>query len=180
MYFNFDVNLPQDFKKRSVSFSLTRLCCRPPKECKLQASAVKLWLGKIEREEAREEKETCYADKVILCAWDHHSSVFHTVWTKTLWREHQGVTEKKTQWQKKDIVHLFNLTWLTVSTMCMRSVLVGLKFERTCGFLHFCSSPAVFNYCWINEISLFKYPTLQNILWLAVILSILLHKAQRS
>lgn len=66
---NFDVNLSQDSKKRSVSFSLTRLCCRPPKECKLQASAVKLWLGKIEREEAREEKEKCCADKVILCAW---------------------------------------------------------------------------------------------------------------
>lgn len=62
-------SLPHNSKKRSVSFSLTRLCYRPPKECKLQASAVKLWLGKTEWVEAREEKEKCCADKVILCAW---------------------------------------------------------------------------------------------------------------
>jgi len=54
--------LPQDSKKRSASLFLTRPC-RPPKECKLQASAVKLWLGKIEREEASEEKEKSWADK---------------------------------------------------------------------------------------------------------------------
>lgn len=133
MYFNFEVNLPQDSKKRSVSFSDQTLLqaaqgLQAPGFCR-KALTGQNWTRGSER---RERKVLCRQGHPLCMG--HHSSVFHTVWTKTLWREHQGVTEEKIQWQKKDIVHLFNLTWLTASTVCMGSVLVGLKFERTCGF----------------------------------------------
>lgn len=135
-------SLPHNSKKRSVSFSLTRLQAaqgmQAPGFCR-KALTGQNWMSGSER---RERKVLCRQGHPLFVG--HHSSVFHTVWTKTLWREHQGVTEEKIHWQRKDIVPLFNLTWLTVSTMfmCMISELVGLKFERTCGF---CSSPTVFS-----------------------------------